>query len=133
MSRRKPPSLSRTWVCSSTPMFCSRTAAFADSCSQPALISALTVLALINAGWEHESAKAAVLEQNMGVLEHTGLVSVQLQPPGVTVAPAGGVGPKAIAARAAEADDDPWGDLDEHSGALLVALAELAGDVARAW
>src|SRR6266498_767554 len=96
-------------------------------------INANTVNALINAGWEHESAKAAVLEQNMGVLEHTGLVSVQLQPPGVTVAPAGGVGPKAIAARAAEADDDPWGDLDEHSGALLVALAELAGDVARAW
>ncbi len=46
-------------------------------------IQAMTINALVNAGWEHESAKAAVIGGNMAVLRHTGLVSVQLQPPGV--------------------------------------------------
>lgn len=38
--------------------------------------------ALVNAGWEPDSAKAAVDSYDLTLLVHSGLVSVQLQPPG---------------------------------------------------
>lgn len=47
---------------------------------------ATTIMTLVNSGFEPESAVAAVQAQNMDLLVHTGLVSVQLQPPG-TVTP----------------------------------------------
>lgn len=44
-------------------------------------IQARTITGLVKEGFTSESAKAAVLAQNMDLLEHTGLVSVQLQAP----------------------------------------------------
>lgn len=47
-------------------------------------LKASTIVALVNGGFTPESAKAAVDQQDMKLLVHTGLVSVQLQPPGAT-------------------------------------------------
>lgn len=47
-------------------------------------IQARTIANLVKEGFTPESAKAAVIGQNMTLLQHTGLVSVQLQPPGTT-------------------------------------------------
>lgn len=43
---------------------------------------ASTIVALINGGFEPDSATAAVESGDMKLLKHTGLISVQLQPPG---------------------------------------------------
>jgi hypothetical protein len=40
------------------------------------------IVKLGNAGWEHESVKLAVVSGDLTLLRHTGMVSVQLQPPG---------------------------------------------------
>jgi hypothetical protein len=45
-------------------------------------IQARTINSLVKEGFEPESAKAAVIGQDMSLLNHLGLVSVQLQPPG---------------------------------------------------
>lgn len=45
-------------------------------------VNAGTINALIAAGWTTDSAKRAVLAEDFSVLQHTGLVSVQLQPAG---------------------------------------------------
>ncbi|HEY9418384.1 MAG TPA: phage portal protein [Pseudonocardia sp.] len=45
-------------------------------------IQASTIANLVKEGFEPESAKAAVMGQNMALLKHSGLLSVQLQPPG---------------------------------------------------
>lgn len=50
-------------------------------------VEATTIAALVKEGFTPESAVAAVTAQNMDLLVHTGMVSVQLQPPG-TPAPA---------------------------------------------
>lgn len=47
-------------------------------------IQAITISALVTEGFTPESSVAAVLAQNMALLEHTGLLSVQLQVPGAT-------------------------------------------------
>lgn len=44
-------------------------------------MQAATINALLQAGWTPESAKAAVLAEDFSLLEHSGLMSVQLQPP----------------------------------------------------
>jgi hypothetical protein len=45
-------------------------------------INAATINALISAGWTPESSQSAVLAEDFSLLKHSGLVSVQLQPPG---------------------------------------------------
>ena len=45
-------------------------------------IQATSITTFVNGGFTAESAVAAVLGQNMGLLKHSGLVSVQLQAPG---------------------------------------------------
>jgi len=45
-------------------------------------VKAQAVNALVNSGWDSESAKKAVETGDITDLQHTGLVSVQLQPPG---------------------------------------------------
>lgn len=52
-------------------------------------IQARTISSLVKDGFEPESAKAAVIAQDMSLLKHTGLVSVQLQAPGSQPTPAG--------------------------------------------
>lgn len=47
-------------------------------------IQARTISGLVKEGFTWQSAKAAVIAQNMDLLEHTGMVSVQLHPPGAT-------------------------------------------------
>lgn len=42
---------------------------------------AATINALLAAGWTSDSAKAAVLAEDFSLLQHSGLMSVQLQPP----------------------------------------------------
>ncbi len=51
-------------------------------------IQARTITGLVKDGFTAESSKSAVLGQNMALLVHSGLVSVQLQPPGSTPTPA---------------------------------------------
>lgn len=53
-------------------------------------VQAATVGQLIRDGHTADSAKAAVIANDMSLLVHTGLVSVQLQMPGSTPTPAGG-------------------------------------------
>jgi hypothetical protein len=48
---------------------------------------ALTLESLIRGGFEPQSAVAAVLSDDMTLLRHTGLYSVQLQPPGTAAGP----------------------------------------------
>lgn len=57
-------------------------------------IQASTIAALVKEGFTADSATAAVMGQDMTLLQHTGLVSVQLQPPG---------GPASLAPEAAAA------------------------------
>lgn len=52
-------------------------------------IKASTIVALVNGGFTAESVKAAVMGQNMALLQHSGLLSVQLQPPGASITPNG--------------------------------------------
>lgn len=47
-------------------------------------VKASTIANLVKEGFTAESAKAAVVAQDMSLLEHTGLVSVQLRPPDPT-------------------------------------------------
>jgi len=51
-------------------------------------VKADTINRYITAGFTPESSVAAVVGQNPTLLKHTGLVSVQLQPPGMTAPPA---------------------------------------------
>lgn len=50
-------------------------------------IEAKTIAHLVREGFTAASAKAAVAAQDVNLLEHTGLLSVQLQPPGTTAEP----------------------------------------------
>jgi Phage portal protein len=56
-------------------------------------IQMATIANLVKEGFEHESAKAAVVAGDPTLLKHTGLVSVQLQPPGTQLAPSNGSQP----------------------------------------
>lgn len=51
-------------------------------------VKASTIVSLVNGGFTADSVLAAVNGQNMGLLKHTGMVSVQLQLPGAEQAPA---------------------------------------------
>ncbi len=79
-----------------------------------------TINGYVREGWTPESAKAAVDGQDVKLLQHTGLVSVQLQPPGTTAdtASAGGVGPKVppVGRSADLRKFDPNEPRDPHSG-----------------
>lgn len=46
-----------------------------------------TMRALVESGWEPESVKAAIIAQDWKKLKHSGVYSVQLQPPGTELAP----------------------------------------------
>lgn len=60
-----------------------------------AFLQAQTLRQLIDAGWDAETAKRAVLAGDYSLLEHSGLFSVQLQPAGAVKAlPAGSDQPK---------------------------------------
>lgn len=60
--------------------------------------NALTIESLIRGGFRPDTARDAVLADDFGLLKHTGLFSVQLQPPGtiapITTAPAEAAPPK---------------------------------------
>lgn len=88
-------------------------------------IKASTINKHITAGFTPDSAVAAVRGQDISLLKHSGLVSVQLQPPGTQPKPvaAGGVGPKAPAVTAARAQEPDDFDDDEAVEALIQALA----------
>ena len=64
-----------------------------------------SMLTLINSGYEPDSVTDAITSGDLTRLEHTGLVSVQLQPPGAMIPPEG-----------AEPDDEP--DADDEPAAL---------------
>ena len=55
--------------------------------AEAAQVNATTLSTLISSGYTPESATAAVISGDFSLLQHTGLVSVQLQPPGVKPAP----------------------------------------------
>jgi phage portal protein BeeE len=62
----------------------------AKDAAEIAQLNASTIGQLVREGFTPESAKAAVIGQDMSLLVHSGLVSVQLQVPGSTPTPAGG-------------------------------------------
>jgi hypothetical protein len=89
-----PPADSRLWYDARDVSFLREDA---KDAAQIAQIEARTISELVREGFTAESAKAAVLAQNMDLLVHTGMVSVQLQPPGTTTKPADKpAGPPAI-------------------------------------
>ena len=47
-------------------------------------LNATATKTFVDAGYTPESAKAAVAANDMSLLQHSGLISVQLQPPGTT-------------------------------------------------
>lgn len=63
-------------------------------------IQARTIGGLVKEGFTPETSIAATTGQNMQLLEHSGLVSVQLQPPGVTAPPPNGKAPALPAPKA---------------------------------
>jgi len=65
---------------------------------------AQTIRTLTDAGYTPESVKAAVQAEDWTLLEHTGLFSVQLQPPGTGQAP---TEPPALPSGRSTTDDDP--------------------------
>jgi hypothetical protein len=102
-------------------------------------VKATTINSYITAGFTPESSVAATRGQDVSLLVHSGLVSVQLQPPGMmandAAPPAGGAGPKAQAVMAARSLH-PDGDFtdEEAVDALIEALAYFDEDaVERSW
>jgi hypothetical protein len=77
----KPPAGSRLWYDDRDIGFLREDAKDAAEIEQ---IKAITIRQLVDAGYDPESVKAAVDAQDMTLLKHTGLFSVQLQPPGAT-------------------------------------------------
>ena len=65
----------------------------------PQQMQAATIKSLIDAGFKPDTAVAAVQAGDYSLLVHTGLYSVQLQPPGTSFAPksSGELGPNATA------------------------------------
>lgn len=55
-------------------------------------VQAQTIASLVKEGYTAESAKAAIVAGDLSQLVHTGLVSVQLQPPGQAVLPSDSTG-----------------------------------------
>lgn len=110
-------------------------------------IQASTIVALVNGGFIPESAKAAVVAQDMTLLKHSGLVSVQLQPPGAVVRPAlpakpsPAALPPARSAAAIEAAEDieppPYDErvagVDTHPGGEQLKHYWLYGGGAAKW
>lgn len=71
----------------------SKVAFFSDDRTDAATIQekkATAILTLVNAGYEPMTVVSAVEQENPNLLTHTGLYSVQLQPPGNGEIPAGG-------------------------------------------
>lgn len=77
-----PPAGSRLWVDTRDVAFMREDAKDAAEITE---IQARTITALVQEGFTPESSKAAVLAQNMALLEHSGMVSVQLQTPGADI------------------------------------------------
>lgn len=59
---------------------------------------AATIVSLVNGGYTNESAVAAVTKNDFTLLKHTGLLSVQLQPPGASLGTPNGNGKVAVSA-----------------------------------
>lgn len=57
---------------------------------------AATIVSLVNGGYTNESAVAAVTKNDFTLLKHTGLLSVQLQPPGASLGTPNGNGKVAV-------------------------------------
>jgi phage portal protein BeeE len=88
----------------------------AKDAAEIAQIQMATIVSGVNGGFEAESVKAAVIGQNMSLLKHTGMVSVQLQQPGAEQ-PAGpemALEPAEEADRAAGVDTHPGGEQLKH-------------------
>lgn len=74
-----PPSGARLWYDARDVAFLREDAKDAAAITQ---IQAVTIAGLVKEGFTPDSAKAAVIAENMDLLVHTGLISVQLQAPG---------------------------------------------------
>lgn len=103
-------------------------------------VKASTIRQLIDAGFEPKSVVASVDADDRSLLVHTGLFSVQLQPPGSGQAPTGApgdAGPKGPAAAQAVRKFNPSQPRDPHSGewigvgGALHKLADLLGNAVK--
>jgi phage portal protein BeeE len=90
-------------------------------------VNATTIVNLVNGGFTPESALAAVNGQNMALLKHSGLLSVQLQAPGATQQPAlpASAAPLALPGRAGPPDEPE--DLDEDELRLVTSAKGAKG------
>jgi HK97 family phage portal protein len=80
---------------------------------------ATTIKTLIEAGYEPDSVQKAIAAEDWGLLKHSGLVSVQLQPPGTP-----GAAPALTGAKAAELfGDHRFLDALRATGRIDIALA----------
>jgi DNA topoisomerase IB len=100
-------------------------------------VKAATITMYVREGFTADSAIAAVRGQDISLLQHTGLTSVQLQEPGAE-APSGGkaaggppaaVGDDPARGRAGQRRFDPGQPRDPHTGEWV---GDVVGDVARA-
>jgi HK97 family phage portal protein len=83
-------------------------------------VEASTIAALVREGFTPESAQAAVAAQDSGLLVHTGLLSVQLQPPGTTFKqPNGESQSQPEDEGQADENDDPEDEEGPADGAVL--------------
>jgi phage portal protein BeeE len=101
-------------------------------------IQASTIVSLVNGGFEPKSAIAAVIGQDMNLLKHTGLVSVQLQPPGAVAKPIPAPSPAQAAlppARDAQRADEDLrvAGVDTHPGGEQLKHYWLYGEGAAKW
>ncbi len=113
----------------------------AKDAAEIAQINAQTIVQLVNGGWEPESVKVAVLGQDMSLLKHSGLLSVQLQPPGQGPPAAGGADPKAgpgpsRSGGGTERKFNPAEPRDPHSGEwskVGAAVEHVTEDITKAF
>jgi HK97 family phage portal protein len=92
-----------------------------------------TIVAGVNGGFEPESVKAAVIGQNMALLKHTGMVSVQLQQPGATPPAVAGAPADTAARSLVPAGDGRAAGVDTHPGGEQLKHYWLHGEGAAKW
>jgi hypothetical protein len=90
-----PPRGSRLWFDDRDIPFCQEDVKDAADIKA---VEAQALRTLVDAGFDPESAVAAIRTGDMGLLRHVGLFSVQLQPPGTVAAPSSGSEPPALPA-----------------------------------
>jgi phage portal protein BeeE len=93
-----------------------------------------TIVSGVNGGFKPDDIVAAVAPEWVGKIKHSGLLSVQLQPPGTVAAPAQAKALPAAPQRSEDGDDeDRVGGVDTHPGGEQLKHYWLHGEGAAKW